>query len=341
MRTPSQPVPNSTAAAPNAGNSTGWKNRHEQPRKPPLAEGGLDHVSRNLQIGDAATSLGFRNFLPADYSLHIPHELEYRQGRGFRAALTPRPYHPPDFANRSIRLRLANDCHCFLKGETMKRVTVFFCLATVGMLVLAETSSAQIFKRVWQRRKAEIRSEVYGQVSSELTAKLDADLAQQMDAAKQELKTATEQQVTAEAEKLTAHVKAEIAKMQEEAQKLVAEESAKLQQRAAAEVKKIKEEAEAKVAAEAKRLDEQVQAGVAKLQEEGTKQVQDAVAQVTGQVDKIAADLKKAIDDQLAKLPDQVAAEVQKQADKQKAEIAASATPPAPEPQPEEPKKAP
>ena len=58
----------------------------------------------------------------------------------------------------------------------MKRIVVCFCLVVVGMCILAETSSAQIlFRRIWARKKAEIRAEVYGQVyhrvSNELAAK--------------------------------------------------------------------------------------------------------------------------------------------------------------------------
>jgi len=48
----------------------------------------------------------------------------------------------------------------------------------VAGLFFADMASAQLFKRLWQRRKAEIRSEL----SHQLDAKLDADLEREMSA---------------------------------------------------------------------------------------------------------------------------------------------------------------
>ena len=110
----------------------------------------------------------------------------------------------------------------------MKQVTTVAILAVVGVLLIAETSSAQLLRRRWERRKAEIRSEVVSQVTPELNAKLEADLAREMDSATKELKKSTTAQVNAESKRLADEVRAEIAKMREEARKMVAEEAKKI-----------------------------------------------------------------------------------------------------------------
>ena len=96
----------------------------------------------------------------------------------------------------------------------MKRATVLFCLAVIGTCILAETASARILGRRWERRKAQIRWEVTSQVTAELTAKMESDLAEKMAVARRQLQQAAEEQVAAESQKLSEYIKTELAKLQ-------------------------------------------------------------------------------------------------------------------------------
>ncbi len=200
----------------------------------------------------------------------------------------------------------------------MKRFVAVCCLAIVGVCVMTDTSSAQLFRRVWERRKAQIRSEVYGQVygqvSRELNAKLDADLEQQVGEAKSELQQAAEQQVAAEADKLASQVKEDLIKLHEEAQKILRQEADKLAKLTAEELTKLRSEAVAKVEGEAKRLDDQVKEQVVQLKAENESKLKNTIASLNSAIE-------KALSDATAKLPDQVVAEVAKQTGQMKTEI--------------------
>lgn len=202
----------------------------------------------------------------------------------------------------------------------MKRLAVVL-LAAWAMLMIAEPASAQLFPRVWARRKAEIRREVEGQLRWELGNKLDADLAQQMVTAKTELHQDADAKIQAEAARLTEQVLLESVKMHKEAQDFLTAEAKKLDEMVAAKTRKMHEDALAKIAAESKKLGEQITAEVAKLKGANDKQIATAMKDADAKVQTAAADLKKtadtlqaALNAEIAKLPTEIAAVVEKQA---------------------------
>ena len=151
-------------------------------------------------------------------------------------------------------------------------------LLSLGISVLpAQAGPWGLFGRRWERRKAEL----YSELSGSLSAELDDRLTEEMRAARAELAKEASRQIDEEAAALKAQVERHLAELRQEAAKLVEAESRRLQKQVEQEITKMREEAKKLVADEAKRLALEV----AKVQKELRGQVQEQLGRLPQMVD--------------------------------------------------------
>ena len=149
----------------------------------------------------------------------------------------------------------------------MKKVITLSLLVLLGTLAVADSASAQWFRRVWERRKAELHYQLSDELTIELGCKLDKDLAREMKTANQNLHVLAEAMLKAESAKLQTLVQTEMNKMRQQAARQIAAESKKLQDQTAAYIKKKQAASLAQIAAAAK-------TEAVKLRAENKKQVE-------------------------------------------------------------------
>ena len=186
----------------------------------------------------------------------------------------------------------------------MQRSTLTIVLVLLGTMITVETASAGLFglrRRIWQRRKAEVRAEV----SYDLSRKLDKDLA---DVAKQ-LESQSQALIQSEAGRLEAEIRAGLAELRKEAAAQIAAEADRLRKQTDEQVKQLQTAAEQKVAAAAAKLkqqtDQQLQAALTKLVEQAAADKRD----FTAQFNTANSALRKEINEQLANMKQQTAVE--------------------------------
>jgi hypothetical protein len=73
----------------------------------------------------------------------------------------------------------------------MPRLIAVFAIALTGVVTFADLAAAGPFRRVWERRKAELG----GELNASLSAKLNADVARESKAAEQRISDARRKQI--------------------------------------------------------------------------------------------------------------------------------------------------
>ena len=174
-----------------------------------------------------------------------------------------------------------------------RRLTLIV-VALLGGFVLADVASAQLFRRVWERRKSELRSEL----SYQLNAKMQASLEREVEEVQAQLMAAAKEAIAQEGAKLTAQVESEIANMRKQAAAIIAKESQRLSAQTAKHVEQLRAAAKQQVVAESAKLEKQVAAAMKSLNR------QFAAGK---------SDLAKVLDGRLGKIPSLVTTEVNKQ----------------------------
>ena len=91
----------------------------------------------------------------------------------------------------------------------MNRTPMICLTALICSIAVVDVAPAQIFRKVWQRRKSEIKQEV----GSSLSAKMDGDLAREIDILTSRMDYRASQLIAAEASKLDSKVQQAIAEM--------------------------------------------------------------------------------------------------------------------------------
>lgn len=178
----------------------------------------------------------------------------------------------------------------------MKRMMVTFCLG-LPLLIAADTTQAGVFGRRWERRRAELHSQLSGQVTRQVAgaaAGVEKKLGESLDA-----------KVAAESAKL----EQQLAVIRQQAADAVTAESKRLQEETAASVAKLREEATALVAAEAKKMREEIAADLAKVRDGNSKQVAEALAKLEKANAASLAEVQKAVAD-AQKLKEQIMPEL-------------------------------
>ena len=133
-------------------------------------------------------------------------------------------------------------------------------LVAVGVLLsllVLDTAGAGIFgfgRRRWERRKAELRSELVWQLEN----KLESDLAREVETVTAELTVAAEDQIQIESTKLEQQVRQAIIDLRAEAVKLVDVEVERLEQQIDRQVTELQTQSRQRVAAEAGKLQEKI-----------------------------------------------------------------------------------
>ena len=61
----------------------------------------------------------------------------------------------------------------------MKKQILTMAIVVIAVSAITESASAQLFRRRWERRKAELHTELHDQLSGELTDKLNQDVARE------------------------------------------------------------------------------------------------------------------------------------------------------------------
>lgn len=149
-----------------------------------------------------------------------------------------------------------------------------FTIAVLSLLSLVafteSVNAGWLFGRIWERRRAEL----YSDLSSQVTYEVHSGVA----SAEQRLSTDLTARVQAEGKKLDEFVKLEMAKLQKQAQDQVAAEAKRLQSRVDSEVAKLRSAAETAVASESKKLQDALALSTKTLRDEADKKLQEVVA---------------------------------------------------------------
>ena len=176
-------------------------------------------------------------------------------------------------------------------------------LTLLATLLAADTVSAGLFDfgcRRWQRRKDELRAELL----YDLEQKLDHDLAMRVEAVSADLNATAEAQLQAESDRLSAQVEQAVAQLREEAANLVAAEAERLDMQLDAQLKALTRQAQNQFAVKAKKLSQQADQQITALTQKYSEESQA---------------LRSTLDQQIANLPQQINAQVERALEEQAA----------------------
>lgn len=168
-------------------------------------------------------------------------------------------------------------------------VVRFTLVGVLISLLVGQSVSAGLFgfgQRRWERRKAEIRNELLGDLSN----KMDQDLAREVESVRADLTKTAITQVKSEGDKLQAQVDQAVAELRKHAQQIVAAETAKLDAQVKRQVVQLRAEARQAVTTEAAKLAEQNKAIQVTLEQ-----------QISGLPARVTAEVEKAVQQRLQK----------------------------------------
>src|SRR5687767_9865475 len=103
--------------------------------------------------------------------------------------------------------------------------SIVVLVGLVLVVAFADSAFAGPFRRIWERRKAELG----GELNASLSAKLDADLARESKAVEGRLSEANKAQIADEAKMLQGEVTAEVAALRQQALEQLTAEAKKIQ----------------------------------------------------------------------------------------------------------------
>lgn len=173
-----------------------------------------------------------------------------------------------------------------------------------------DVAQAQLLGRRWERRKAELRHEI----STKLTAKVDRDLAREMD----DVRQSNDQQLGLlretlrnESESLCNQVEDELAVLRSKAQEVVKAEAERLERETKKQVASLRQAAAKQIADESKRLEKVVEIELVKAQDRASMEFESALAVLNKRQDGFAASADRRLNEELAKLPGMVNAQVE------------------------------
>ncbi len=189
--------------------------------------------------------------------------------------------------------------------------TQLIALGVLLSLLAVDTVSAGLFgfgQRRWERRKAELRSELV----NDLENKLDSDLAREVEAVTAELSAVAEGQVKVEAEKLQKQVQEALVQLRQEASNLVAAEAKRLDQEINQQVAELAKQSQDLVTAEANKL---------------KKQSDQEITALTAKFVEQSQVLQSTVEQEIAKVPERISQQIEKSlAEREAKKAAAEAT---------------